>query len=359
VPNTPKDGESNHDSSASNDEQADRSEDVGDAGGSEPQKAAEPVEGEGQHHRFDPDSHWHRPDVSLDPVPNQGGASEWWTSLKFIRIFGKNRTENAAGEGTSEETTKTDPSDVGDDTPWASSSGTSFYLPMPDGTLKQVWGDDFEDAETVQPRLEDAPWHRALIIGGAMGVLGVLAALFFLLNGGEADTQTLDTTAATTQETDPLATDGITTSSSTLAPDTTVSVSSPETTVTDVSVTISDGTYVITVTVAGGGQAMAKSPNTQWYNPRFEVETADGELIIAGGWSPGRDYLGGVQDSDFNAVPGAVVTAEWIGPNTFQTTVSGLGVTGAVVSGTIKIDAGVTNSDGSETNSEAEYTWEN
>ena len=66
-----------------------------------------------------------------------------------------------------------------------------------------------------------------------------------------------------------------------------------------------------------------------------------------------------MQDSDFNAVPGAVVTAEWIGPNTFQTTVSGLGVTGAVVSGKIKIDAGVTNSDGSETNSEAEYTWEN
>ncbi len=80
-------------------------------------------------------------------------------------------------------------------------------------------------------RLPLPPWlarrRRALKVGG-VGMLGaVVVALVLLSNGGEADTQTLDTTAATTQETDPLATDG---AESVAEPDTPLS---PNTTVSE------------------------------------------------------------------------------------------------------------------------------
>lgn len=182
-----------------------------DDGEREPSQDPVEGEGEGQHHRFDPDSHDHFPDNSLTDLPkptNPGDLGDWFLKqlepglseegfeeeTKDLEAARKSSELHAAQEDAAAQ------KDAVDSKPWASSSGTSFYLTMPDGTLKHVSGDDFEDAETVQPRLEDAPWHRALMIGGALGVLGVLAALFFLLNGGEADTQTLDTTAVKAQE---------------------------------------------------------------------------------------------------------------------------------------------------------------
>jgi hypothetical protein len=107
------------------------------------------------------------------------------------------------------------------------------------------------------------------------------------------------------------------------------------------------GSYIFTITLAGNGQALAESADTSWYNPRFIVETADGNFTVDGKWVRGGDFGAIVWGSRFfDRIDEAVVAAEWLSPDTLEVIVSNVGIEAAVDSVRLELSVRLREPDG-------------
>jgi len=257
-----------------------------------------------------------------------------------------------------------DQAQLGYSTPWE--TGTGIYVTLPDGTQMEVPGDDFEDAETGQLRPGRNTWRQALAIGGALGVLGVLAALVLLFNGGEAGTQTLDTTAATVQEPEEDTAEESDEPLSAVSPTdegfVAASINCPPGFPQDAigrrpspkpgeevkevaeiaAVTPADqafnlqcsgfsfGSYVFTMIVEGDAETVFVADGTT-FDLRFVVNNTwplnvyedDSGFTVFIDWNrPAQVYVGSVNDSTNTRIQDATVDIAWLDPSTLEATVT-------------------------------------
>ncbi len=221
-------------------------------------------------------------------------------------------------------------------------------------------------------KAERAKWRRALEIGGALGVLGVLAALVLLFSGGEADTQTLDTTAPTVQESGETPAEGDTVEES----DEPLSAVEPTETALFVAALIACasptkqdaigrwpsprpgeearevaeiaavtpvdkafdlqctgfgyGSYVFTMIVEGDAETLLTADGTT-FNLQFVVNSTwpqnvfedDSGFTVFVVWNrPAEVYVGSVNDSTNTRIPDATVDIVWLDASTLEATVA-------------------------------------
>jgi len=261
-----------------------------------------------------------------------------------------------------------DPSQL-DDGSWTVDTGTGFWVTLPDGTVVEAPGDDFEDVETGELRPGRDTWGRALQIGGVLGAIGVLAALMLLFNGGEADTGTLDTTSSTVQETDATGGESVEESEEPLSAvdaadgefvaalidcpagtqqDATGRRPSPRpgeevkevaeiAAVTDIDGAFDlqcsgfgFGSYLFTMIVDGDAETAFVADgttfdlrfvvNSTWPQNVFEDDT--GFTVFVDWNRPAGVYLGNVNDSTNTRIEDATVDIVWLDPSTLEATVT-------------------------------------
>jgi len=315
----------------------------------------------------DSDGDFHKPDLSKTdlPTPPKGDLSGWTIIDKFRRIllpYGP-KPKGPIRDTPKDQKDAGDPNDAGGrvdsgESQWEPSHGTGVYVTLPDGTQMEVPGDDFEDAETGQPRPGRDTWRQALMIGGALGVLGVLAALILLFNGGEADTQTSDTTATTVQKSDEPVSAVSPTDEGFVAAlidcptgmqqDATGRRPSPRAGEEAkeepeiAAVTPADqafnlqcsgfgfGSYVFTMIVEGNAESVSKTEGTT-FDLRFVVNNTwpqnvyedDSGFTVFVGWNrPAQVYVGSVNDSSNTRIQDATEDIVWLDPSTLQATVT-------------------------------------
>ena len=263
--------------------------------------------------------------------------------------------------------------DARDDIPWESGRPRPL-VKMPDGTQLEVPDVDFEDIGPFWKTSQGRDMiRRALVISGGLGGLGVLVVLFLLFNGGEADTQTLDTTAATAQETDATGTDSGESVEESEEP---LSAVEPTETALFVAALIACasptqqdatgwrpsprpgeearevaeiaavtpvakafnlqcsgfgyGSYVFTMIVEGDAETVFIADGTT-FNLRFVVNSTwplnvyedDTGFTVFIVWNrPAEVYVGSVNDSDSTRIPGATVDIVWLDASTLEATVT-------------------------------------
>ncbi len=122
---------------------------------------------------------------------------------------------------------------------------------------------------------------------------------------------------------------------------------------------VTQGSLVFTITVEGDGQALAESPDTQWYQPVFEFDTADGAFAIDGTWAQGRPFRGrafaGVTQK---LIVDAEVTGEWISPSTMVITADNFGSDELPAVVKVILGVRVIDADGEEANYGDFAKWE-
>jgi hypothetical protein len=121
---------------------------------------------------------------------------------------------------------------------------------------------------------------------------------------------------------------------------------------------VSRGSLVFTMTVEGDGQALAESPDTQWYQPIFEFDTADGAFTIDGTWAQGRPFKGRAFDENFKLIVDADITGEWISPDTMVITADNFGSDELPALVRVILGVRVKEADGTESNYGDSAEWE-
>jgi hypothetical protein len=121
---------------------------------------------------------------------------------------------------------------------------------------------------------------------------------------------------------------------------------------------VTQGSLVFTITVEGDGQALAESPDTQWYQPVFEFDTADGAFTIDGTWAQGRPFKGRAFDTNFKLIVDADITGEWTSPNTMVITADNFGSDELPAVVKVILGVRVTKDDGKEGNYGDFAKWE-
>ena len=121
---------------------------------------------------------------------------------------------------------------------------------------------------------------------------------------------------------------------------------------------VAQGSLVFTVTVEGDGQALAESPDTQWYQPVFEFDTAEGSFTIDGTWAQGRPFKGRAFDESFKLIVDADITGEWTSPDTMVITAVNFGSDELPALVRVLLGVRVTKADGTDANFGDSAKWE-